>query len=71
MSRILITHDSLLQRRTFSSIVAESGHEVETACNGQEALEKIQANQPDCLLLDMLLPVRAPVGQSALPRWQK
>lgn len=57
MSRILITDDSLLQRRTLSAIVAESGHEVETACNGQEALEKIQANQPDCLLLDMLMPV--------------
>jgi len=41
MSRILITDDSMLQRRTLSGIVAESGNEVETACNDQEALEKI------------------------------
>ena len=57
MSRVLITDDSLLQRKTLSAIVVEAGHEVETACNGQEALEKIQANLPDCLLLDMLMPI--------------
>jgi len=57
MSRVLITDDSLLQRKTLSAIVVEAGHEVETACNGQEALEKIQANPPDCLLLDMLMPI--------------
>ncbi len=57
MSRVLITDDSLLQRRTLSAIVADAGHEVATACNGQEAIEKIQANPPDCLLLDMLMPV--------------
>ena len=57
MSRVLITDDSLLQRRTLSAIVADGGYEVDTACNGQEALEKIQANPPDCLMLDMLMPV--------------
>ena len=57
MSRVLITDDSLLQRKTLSAIVAEAGHQVDTACNGQEALEKIQANPPDCLLLDMLMPI--------------
>ena len=57
MSRVLITDDSLLQRKTLSAIVTEMGHEVDTANNGQEALEKIQANPPDCLLCDMLMPV--------------
>ena len=57
MSRVLITDDSILQRRTLSAIVADVGHEVDTACNGQEAIEKIQATTPDCLLLDMLMPV--------------
>ncbi|MEX0829973.1 MAG: response regulator [Nitrospirales bacterium] len=57
MSRILITDDSLLQRRTLAAIVTDVGHEVDTACNGQEALKKIKANTPDCLLLDMLMPV--------------
>lgn len=57
MSRVLITDDSLLQRRTLAAIVTDVGHEVDTACNGQEALEKIRTNTPDCLLLDMLMPV--------------
>ncbi len=57
MSRVLITDDSLLQRKTLSAIVIDAGHEVDTACNGQEAVEKIQSNPPDCLLLDMLMPV--------------
>ena len=56
MSRVLITDDSLLQRKTLMAIVADAGYEVDTACNGKEALEKIQANTPDCLLLDMLMP---------------
>ncbi len=57
MSRVLITDDSLLQRKTLSAIVADAGYEVDTACNGQEAIDKIQASPPDCLLLDMLMPV--------------
>lgn len=57
MSRVLITDDSKLQRRTLSAIVADVDHEVDTACNGQEAIETIQANTPDCLLVDMLMPV--------------
>ena len=56
MSRILITDDSLLQRRTLSAIVKDAGHEVETATNGREALEQIEVQAPDCLLLDMLMP---------------
>jgi len=57
MSRVLITDDSLLQRKTLSAIITDAGHEVDTACNGKEALEKIQANPPECLVLDMLMPI--------------
>lgn len=56
MSRVLITDDSLLQRQMLSAIVKGEGHEVQTANNGREALEIIQAQPPDCMLLDMLMP---------------
>ena len=56
MSRILIADDSLLQRRTLSSIVTDEGHEVQTAKNGREALDLIPSQSPDCLLLDLLMP---------------
>ncbi len=62
MSRILITDDSMLQRNTLSAIVKDEGHEVETATNGREALEKIETNQPDILLLDMLMPELDGIG---------
>ena len=57
MSQILITDDSLLQRRTLSTIVKEQGHDILTANNGLEALETIEEHKPDCILLDMLMPV--------------
>ena len=57
MSRILITDDSSSQRIILSGILEKLGHEIETAGNGQEALEKIEANPPDCMLLDNLMPV--------------
>ncbi len=57
MSRILITDDSSSQRIILSGILKTLGHEVDTAGNGQEALEKIEANPPDCMLLDNLMPV--------------
>ncbi len=57
MSRILITDDSSSQRIILVDIVEKLGHEVETARNGEEALEKISANPPDCMLLDNLMPV--------------
>ncbi|MDH5428691.1 MAG: response regulator [Nitrospirota bacterium] len=57
MSRILITDDSSSQRTILSIILQKLGHEVEMAGNGQEALEKIEANPPDCMLLDNLMPV--------------
>ncbi len=57
MSRILITDDSSAQRIILSGIVTKLGHEVETANNGQEALDKIDVNFPDCMLLDNLMPI--------------
>ena len=57
MSRILITNYSSSQRIILSGILQKLGYEVDTAGNGQEALEKIDANPPDCLLLDNLMPV--------------
>jgi len=57
MSRILIADDSSSQRIILSGILENLGHGIETAGNGQEALEKIGSNPPDCLLLDNLMPV--------------
>ncbi|MBU2436893.1 MAG: response regulator [Candidatus Omnitrophica bacterium] len=33
-----------------------NGYEVVTACNGREALEKIESDKPDVVFLDILMP---------------
>ena len=57
MSRILVAEDSTTQRNILLGILQKLGHEVDIAENGQKAIEKIQADPPDCLLLDMLMPI--------------
>jgi DNA-binding response OmpR family regulator len=54
--KVLIVDDessmvSFLQRH-----VSNAGYEFVTASNGQEALEKIQREQPDLVLLDLVMP---------------
>lgn len=56
MAYVLITDDSLVQRKIISKIVTEQGHEVQTAANGYAAMELIAFRAPDCLLLDLLMP---------------
>ncbi len=56
MSRVLIVDDSLLQRKMLSSIVVDEGYEVQAASNGQEGLDLMLTNPPDCVILDMLMP---------------
>lgn len=57
MNRILITDDSSSQRIILSGILQKLGYQVDTAVNGKDALGKIAANPPDCMLLDNLMPI--------------
>lgn len=54
--KVLIVDDensmvSVLQRH-----VSNAGYAVETAANGQDALEKIKTEMPDLVLLDLVMP---------------
>lgn len=42
-------------------ILTAEGHDVDTAYNGDEALEKLQNFEPDLILLDLLMPVKSGV----------
>jgi DNA-binding response OmpR family regulator len=56
MARILVADDSetiLLLIRTRLEL---AGHEVETACDGQEAIDAVRRSPPDLLLLDAMMP---------------
>ena len=55
--RILVVDDQQLNRKLLTFMLNAEGYDVETAENGQLALEKIPIYQPDIVLLDVLMPV--------------
>ena len=57
MSRVLVVEDSQAQREMISELLKGMGLKVSQACDGLEALEKIQAgNYPDLVVLDIIMP---------------
>jgi len=53
---LLIVDDELHVRETFSEILSEMGYRISVASSGEEALEKLDAEFFDLLLLDHMLP---------------
>lgn len=56
MSRILIVEDDEMVQSIYQAILTKEGYKVEVASDGQEALRKASAKEPDLILLDMLMP---------------
>jgi DNA-binding response OmpR family regulator len=56
MARILIADDSAEIRQLLSAILAEEGHKVVVASDGQKALDIMQNDPPDLLILDIMMP---------------
>lgn len=56
MQKILIIDDQLGIRLLLTEVFKKSGYETAQAANGIEALERIAANRPDLVLLDMKIP---------------
>lgn len=54
--RVLVVDDESRIRNFLSSKLKASGYEVLTASNGVEALEQVQAEEPDLVVLDVLMP---------------
>jgi len=56
MSTILVVDDESTIRDLAQMILEDAGYRVVLAQNGKEALQKIQAEAPDLVLLDMVMP---------------
>ncbi len=57
MSKILVVDDSSFIRTIMTNILNEGGYtEIVEASTGQEAIEKYQAEKPDLVLLDIIMP---------------
>lgn len=57
MTKVLIVEDDKILSDAYSLILKREGHDVSTAFNGKEALEETEKNEPDIILLDLLMPV--------------
>lgn len=56
MSRILIIEDELAMRTALADLLAHEGHHVITAHNGEVGLAKAASENPDIVLLDVMMP---------------
>ncbi len=54
--KFLIADDELLIRKSLVRAFANQGHSCDEAVNGVEALQKLNSNQYDALLLDVIMP---------------
>jgi CheY-like chemotaxis protein len=55
--RVLIVEDNSDIRRLYAIGLNQRGYEVKLAANGAEAVERIQDERPDVILLDWLMPL--------------
>ena len=57
MANVLVVEDNRTLNQAYKLILQKEGHNVRVAYNGQEGLELIKLQEPDLILLDMLMPV--------------
>ena len=57
MKKVLVIDDSLITRRVAARDLQAAGFEVLVAENGKMGLELIESDAPDCVILDLLMPV--------------
>lgn len=55
-SRVLVVDDEPAIRALVAKIIERAGHSVDTARDGAEAIEKLEANQYAVIVLDLMMP---------------
>jgi two-component system response regulator ResD len=56
MARILVVDDSLVIRNLLAEYLSDQGHQVDTAADGQEGIEKALDGDYDVILCDLHMP---------------
>lgn len=54
--KILVVDDEPLIVQVVTSRLNASGYETVSACDGQEALQKVKSEKPDLIILDVMMP---------------
>src|SRR5512139_867842 len=55
-ARVLVVDDEPAVRESLTSSLIFEGYQVGEACDGVDALEKVEQDKPDLVLLDVLMP---------------
>src|SRR5581483_8826187 len=55
-SSLLVVDDDDFYRDSIANVLRQAGHQVDTAPNGEQALDMMRSHPPDLLLLDMVMP---------------
>lgn len=54
--QILVVDDEKSILKLLTKVLSRNGYRVDTACNGEEAIEKIKGYRYDCVLTDFVMP---------------
>lgn len=54
--RVLVVDDSATARDIYSTFLSHAGYEVIEAADGSSGLERVEADRPDLVILDVVLP---------------
>jgi len=57
MKKILVAEDNPASSELIREVLSGRGYEIIEACDGRQALEKIEETEPDLVLLDIQLPI--------------
>ena len=56
MAEVLVVDDEPEIRQILSYLLEFAGHEVRTAADGEEAVAALADHEPDCMILDVMMP---------------
>ncbi|WP_103110092.1 response regulator transcription factor [Brevibacillus reuszeri] len=56
MATILLAEDEAVLRMLIGDTLEDEGHDLDIACDGEEALQKIGQNEYDLIILDYMMP---------------
>ena len=56
MATILIIDDSPTDVRVFTTLLERAGHQVVAVSTAEEGIERVRAEQPDLVIMDVIMP---------------
>lgn len=56
MARVMIVDDSPTDALNLKKILLKAGHEVIEASSGNDAIPRVRTEQPDCVVMDVVMP---------------